>query len=446
MSGRRPGTGTNPFTRLQGVWRSHGYGLLLDIGPTSYRLYEETALGWLYCLEEPLTLLHEHYTDLRVSPRREAFSARRTTGVTRIKYRRLQRMPTVPVVADGADAMDPQLNFDVLAQTFSERYALFDLRGVDWPATIAEHRPRVLATTSSRALFDTFRAMLTPLRDGHVQLRAPHRQFNAGDFAPLYKRLSKQLRVGDETTVDVATVLGERRQQLAAIIRERYLGGRSRRSGNRQLEWGRLDQRTGYLAIHAMSRQSGRLDDPRGDQQAAARAMTRCLRDIGELPELVIDLRGNGGGYDGVALRLAGFLTDRRRLAFTKAPSKGEGYGATQSVFIEPRGSIRYRGHIHLLTSPLTASAAEIFILALLRRPRLTRIGEATQGILSDVMERHLPNGWSVSLSNELYRAIDGELYEDRGIPPTIEVPFLDQRSLDAGRDVVLDRVLETRT
>jgi len=57
-------------------------------------------------------------------------------------------------------------------------------------------------------------------------------------------------------------------------------------------------------------------------------------------------------------------------------------------------------------------------------------------------MERHLPNGWRVSLSNELYRAVDGELYEDRGIPPDIAVPFLDRRSLDAGRDAMLDRVL----
>ena len=118
-------------------------------------------------------------------------------------------------------------------------------------------------------------------------------------------------------------------------------------------------------------------------------------------------------GYDGVALRLAGFFTDRKRLAFRKAPSKVEGFGGRQAVTVEPRGRLRYRGEIVLLTSTLTASAAEIFVLALLQHPRVTRIGEPTQGILSDVMERHLPNGWRVTLSNELYIASDDALYED---------------------------------
>jgi len=156
----------------------------------------------------------------------------------------------------------------------------------------------------------------------------------------------------------------------------------------------------------------------------------------------VVDVRDNGGGYDGVSLRIAGYLIDRKRLAFTKSASKGEGFGARQSVFIEPRAAERYTGRIFLLTSGLTASAAEIFVLALLRHPRVTRIGEPTRGELSDVMERHLPNGWRVTLSNELYRASDGELYEDRGIPPHVELPFPHRRDVAAGRDPMLDHVL----
>ena len=73
---------------------------------------------------------------------------------------------------------------------------------------------------------------------------------------------------------------------------------------------------------------------------------------------------------------------------------------------------------------------------------RLTRIGERTHGELSDVMERHLPNGWTVMLSNELYRAADGEIYEGRGVPPHVRIPFLRPEDVDAGRDPMLDRVL----
>ena len=67
-------------------------------------------------------------------------------------------------------------------------------------------------------------------------------------------------------------------------------------------------------------------------------------------------------------------------------------------------------------------SAAEIFSLAMMALPNVTRIGTPTYGILSDSLEKQLPNGWSLGLSNEVYVAADGNLYEGRGIPPNIEV------------------------
>jgi carboxyl-terminal processing protease len=54
--------------------------------------------------------------------------------------------------------------------------------------------------------------------------------------------------------------------------------------------------------------------------------------------------------------------------------------------------------------------------------PNATRIGTPTYGVLSDALEKTLPNGWSVGVSNEVYAAVDGNLYEGRGIPPNIEV------------------------
>lgn len=95
-----------------------------------------------------------------------------------------------------------------------------------------------------------------------------------------------------------------------------------------------------------------------------------------------------------------------------------------------------------VLASELTASAAEIFVLALLQRPSLTLIGEPTSGILSDTLERHLPNGWLLTLSNETYRVYDGEHYEDCGIPPHIRIPFLGRRARRSGRDPMLEHML----
>lgn len=438
-SGRRGRGGE--FAKLRGVWRCHGYGNLLEIGATGYRLFEETRVSCLRVFEGTLDELSEAYVDVRRSPAGMAFSARRSTGVTRVRYRRMKALPRGCAAADADALRDPVQNFEVFWHTFAERYALFALREVDWEAVRAEHRPRVGRDTGPKRLFEVFVDMLRPLRDGHVELRAPHRHFNAGAPSSLQERLASELDGAGARQVDA--FLSELLDRSWANVRERHLGGRTRRDRSGLLEWGRLDEATGYLAIRAMAGQSGRPDRPREDQEAAAAAMDRVMRDIGDLPAMVVDVRRNGGGYDGVALRIAGYLIDRKRLAFTKAPSKVEGYAGVQAIPIEPRADRRYAGRIFLLTSGLTASAAEIFVLALLQHPRLTRIGEPTHGELSDVMVRHLPNGWSVSLSNELYRASDGELYEDRGVPPHVEIPFLDPGTIRAGRDPVLDHVLE---
>lgn len=442
-SSRRRYSRVTDLSRLRGVWRSHGYGTLLEVDPPRYRLYEETRVSCLGVFEGSLEELAEFYVDVRRSPAGGAFSARRSTGVTRVKYRRLGAIPRGCTRPGGFLQPDPVHNFEVFWHTFAERYALFDIRGIDWEAAWAQHRPKVDARTGEKRLFGTFVDMLRPLRDGHVALRAPFRHFNAGGPSALELRLARGLGVAADAE-DVSALLFELRERLRSTVRERYLGSRPRRAGHGLLEWGRLDDATGYMAIHAMAGQSGRADRPREDQEAAAAAMGRAMRDLGHLPSMVVDVRDNGGGYDGVALRIAGHFTDRRRLAFTKAASKVEGYEGRQAVIIEPRGRERYGGRIFLLTSGLTASAAEIFVLALLQHPRLTRIGEPTRGELSDVMVRHLPNGWPMTLSNELYRASDGELYEDRGIPPHVEIPFPRRSDLEAGRDPVLDHVLHT--
>jgi carboxyl-terminal processing protease len=123
-----------------------------------------------------------------------------------------------------------------------------------------------------------------------------------------------------------------------------------------------------------------------------------------------------------VALRIIGYLTHERRLAFTKKAIEGGGYTDTQEVYFEPQGKRQFTGPVYYLQSDYTVSAVEIFSLAMMALPNVTRVGTPTYGILSDSLEKKLPNGWSIGLSNEVYVAVDGNLYEGRGIPPNIEV------------------------
>lgn len=426
------------FRAFTGFWRTRGYGEILEIRHDGYTLYEETAVSCMPVFEGPLEELAEHYTDLEVSPRGQAFSARRTMGITRIRFRRLKALPPHSGGPAPEKRLDPAVNFAVLWHTFAEHYAAFEVREVDWEAVYAEFQPRIRETMPAGELFDLFVDMLRPLRDGHVNLHSSRRHFNAGDTPPFYDRLATEMdRAGDRREVE--PYVSELREWLRETIREDYLDARTKHAGNRLLEWGWLNESTGYLAIRAMAGFSGATGRPGADLAAADAAMARVVADFSGLPRAVIDLRGNGGGYDGVAMRLAGYFIDQKRLAFQKIARRGAGFTGKQPVYLWPSAPDRFTGDLIVLTSGLTASAAEVFVLALLQHPRLTLVGESTHGILSDALERHLPNGWFLTLSNELYSAWDGELYEDCGIPPHVVIPYLDKRGREAGRDPMLE-------
>ncbi|TVP52461.1 MAG: hypothetical protein EA349_15710 [Halomonadaceae bacterium] len=429
------------FQTLKGIWRCRGYGRLLVIGEDDYIYYEETRISCLPVYEGPLSDLTQRYVDLNISDGGNSFSARRATGVTRISYRRLQSLPDTCVELSEEELNDPVFNFEVFCATFYEQYALFTLKGLDWLSHHQRYQSKVTPQTSQEDLFALISAMIRPLRDGHVRLSAPFANSSASARPALYRRLMRELQEADDNR-EVLSYLAELREWLREVIHDDYLSGGSQHSCNRLLEWGAISDRAGYLNIRAMAGQSGRIGYPAEDMASVDQAMPRVLKDLGHLPALVVDLRGNGGGYDGVALRLASYLIDRRRVAFSKAARMGDTFTGRQTVTLRPADSPVYSGRIFLLTSELTASAAEIFVLSLLQHPRLTLIGEPTHGILSDTLERQLPNGWTVTLSNELYHSFDGALYEDVGIPPHVRLPFLGRRGRADGLDPMLEQVL----
>ena len=66
---------------------------------------------------------------------------------------------------------------------------------------------------------------------------------------------------------------------------------------------------------------------------------------------------------------------------------------------VQPSARPSFRGLVVELIGPYTLSAGETFAQGLMgRTPRVTRIGENTQGVFSDVLARRLPNGWTFGL------------------------------------------------
>ena len=159
---------------------------------------------------------------------------------------------------------------------------------------------------------------------------------------------------------------------------------------------------------------------------------------------MILDLRLAFGGDDGLGLAIAARLTGHEYLAYniqarSDATSPHQ-YTPAQPVMVRQGKRPVFGGPVVELIGPITMSAAEMFTQALMERtPRVLRVGENTQGVFCDPLERHLPNSWTFSLPNAVYRGTDGRAFDVTGIPPDISVPsFLDE-DIAARRDPALE-------
>jgi C-terminal processing protease CtpA/Prc len=109
---------------------------------------------------------------------------------------------------------------------------------------------------------------------------------------------------------------------------------------------------------------------------------------------------------------------------------------------VQPSTRPSFRGPIIELTGVQSISAAETFTQALMnRQPKITRIGETTQGVFSDVLGRQMPNGWRFGLANERF-VTDGKSFDNVGIAPDVAVESLTPAARATGKDAAVEKAL----
>jgi C-terminal processing protease CtpA/Prc len=206
-----------------------------------------------------------------------------------------------------------------------------------------------------------------------------------------------------------------------------------------------LNDSIGYLRVNAFNSyaKGGYLEE----LHALEAALDAGFRDSEKLRGLVIDVRRNSGGADPLGIEIASRLTGTKYLAYSKVTRNNiDGplhFTEPQESWVSPSPRPGFRGPVVLLTGPDTISAGETFTMALMARgPHVTRIGQNTQGVFSDVLGRRLPNGWQFGLPNEVYLTKDGKAFDGPGIPPDLRVPF-SKADLVGGKDAALDKALE---
>ena len=153
---------------------------------------------------------------------------------------------------------------------------------------------------------------------------------------------------------------------------------------------------------------------------------------------LVIDLRGNPGGYELTLLRLIGNLFDRDVKVGDIVRRK-----ETKQLVAKSRGAQAYKGKVIVLVDSRSGSSAEILARVLQLEKRGTVIGDRTAGAV--MRARHYSHEvgldtvtfYAASVTDADLKMSDGKSLEGTGVTPD-EIKLLSGADLAAKSDPVL--------
>lgn len=400
--------------QVRGVWQSRGYGRLLAIDKQGVTQYEIGDTCYLPPSEDAQSEMDSiGYRFFRMMPDGDSAIFQLLRGDTMVLFDRIAELP-----AQCRDEPDtgPKAVAAALLDAFERHYAFFDRRPPDHDTRAAKLRDAMRPGIDDGALWDTLALYMEGLSDSHTKLigeiDGERRRIQDGQGETLPR---ERARKGGESA------------WLVGLIEQatQKLGDTAHHTGRDRIVWGTIEGRVGYLQIFQMGGFTDREDfgsDAWAEAEMAEfdRIMDEAFSVFQDADAVIIDLSNNRGGWDRIAKALPGRVTDRAYTGFTTR-TRGSGL-APYPHRIEPADGARFSGPVYVLTSDVTVSGGELATLALRQNPNVIQIGKTTRGAFSTPLAKRLPNGWLLELSNEIFAAPDGTVYEETGLPPQVDI------------------------
>lgn len=425
---------------MDGVWKSLGYGRIVNIEEGEYTLADVTEIS---CIP----LMEGNISDFGDNIKLQNDTIFLKDAINIYHFVRVERAPKIcqndssEYAEAKAKENDPEYNFEVLWETFKDHYAYFELRNVDPKKMYAEYRPKVTKETTDAELFFVLYEMLESFDDGHIGIEASEEIEIAAQKLHQAKQTAE--KVTEEGAID-EPYEQLRNYKVSAEVAKKYIPkGTFIKNGN--LRWGILEDNIGYLQINQMmgmadyaisdtlsyrehwmtffekseTAENGDADELNGINAS----LDTIFKDFASTNALIVDVRFNGGGKDELGMAVLTRLNDTERTVFTKKGKMGNGFTPINKV-VQTASENPYSNPVYLLIGPESASATEIMALSAMSMKNITRIGSKTEGVFSDILDRSLPNGWEFGLSSEVYLDLDGNNYEGIGISPDVEIGY----------------------
>lgn len=434
---------------IEGYWAAPAYGRLMQVQADTVAFYdlagpylfkrkelqqaraEWQQQGWQLDNRGDLRR-HDHF--LGVDYRYESY--------TRMSASQLPSLIRLTDHNDEGYTFDGAKELAFFWHNFAQYYNAFARRQVNWPALTSQ--PPV---QSAEQLLARCAELIAPLRDAHIQLSLD--EYPVQDFVrqatiwDTFLLQAQQRGISDEDEQwDYVFCQVERLERIKLSYAP---AGRACHAANQKLHWFETKNQVGVVIIDAMEDFSGEEHDDesaqiRADMQVLDLALESILCELQDCRSLVIDLRSNPGGHDQHSQLIAKRFLPGPTALYQKQAGTDGSQNERETYLLTPSEGITLP-HMPLvvLQSASTMSAAELLVLMLKQRGNTTLVGESSQGVLSDVLEKRLPCGLEFGISNEKYLSMQGEWLEATGISVEHKMEYAAPASLEAGVDPGLE-------
>lgn len=423
-------TKTRDNNVIDGVWQSIGYGRLVKIDSGEFLLADVSNSSCTPSMSGEISMFEDN-----IGVTNDTLWLK--DGINLYQFTRLEDAPQVcKADLSEAEKNSPTYNFKVLCEIFSDHYAYFKERNIDWVALQSKYKAKVTDDTTNAELYTIMAEMLDVFNDGHIGLSAPREVESAAEDL---------IKHSEEISEEPKRIY--RRREVANAVVNHYFKDVISKNGG-VIRWGILENNIGYLQINQMMGyanyvpeadtldvrdfwkkyfEAGENKTPSQhtkDELAGLNTFFgEAMTDLNDTQAIIIDVRFNGGGKDEIGITILSHFNNKERIVFSKKAKMGDGHTKNNVIKLASNEN-PYTNPVYLLIGDGSASATEIMTLSSLQLDNVTRIGSHTNGVFSDILEKTLPNGWELGLSNEVYLDTKGNNYEGVGIAPDIDMGY----------------------
>lgn len=428
---------------VRGVWKSIGNSFLLDARNDSIVLYSTTSQH-CYTERNPyLTGLLNNSSRFRIDARKDTlllylqdFGENTSFLQSENKYYRLSELPKNCGDLTDAQKSSPEFLFNLFWLTLRENYANSSERNINWNDIYLTYRPKITPLSTKYDLFDVMGQIVTLTKDQHTKIIAENGETKQHRGEPSSRLLKESFENQDSVKTFNEYIDKFFRTSYQHVTND-ILQCKGKKVANGKIEWGDITPSIGYISIYSFTRFT--IDDVSRAQQLDSLNyyMSEIMKSFQNKKAIIVDVGFNFGGYDAAGLTIAAYFTDVQREAYTAYKFQGGRFYRGTTFKVTPASRYNFTKPVFLLTTDISRSAAESFVLQMKALPNVTTVGTNTLGILSSMLNKSIGE-FTLTISNEKYITPNGKTYEVSGVAPDIHLDvFTKENMFNGHRDAV---------